>query len=128
MSETKAPGGRHAEVVALAAEGVPPRVISSSLGIPSSTVHGHLWRARRDGTLKITFRRGGSFRGREQGSTIVVMPRAVADLIRPVAEARGLTVAELANAVLARVAVDRLFDAVLDDDGEQTEAGDDCAA
>jgi hypothetical protein len=127
MSETKAPRGRHADVVALAAEGVPPREIVKRLGIPSGTVHGHLWRARRDGTLKITFPRGG-FRGREPGSTIVVMPRAVADLIRPAAEARGLTVCALATAVLARVAVDRLVDAVLDDGGEQTEAGDDCAA
>ena len=128
MSERKIRRSRKADILALAAEGVPPREIVKRLGIPSGTVHGHLWRARRDGTLKITFRRGPSVAGREQGSTIVVMPRAVADLIRPVAEARGLTVAELANAVLARVAVDRLFDAVLDDDGEQTEAGDDCAA
>ncbi len=126
MSERKIRRSRKAEVVALAAEGVTPHEIVKRLGIPNSTVHWHLWRARRDGTLKITFPRGG-FRGREQGSTIVVMPRAVADLIRPVAEARGLTVAELANAVLARVAVDGLFDAVLDDGGERSEDDDDWA-
>ncbi len=125
MSETKAPRGRHADVVALAADGMPPREISSRLGMPNNTVHWHLWRARRDGTLKIDFKRGGR---REPGSTIAVIPRAVADLIRPAAEARGLTVCALATAVLARVAVDRLVDAVLDDGGEQTEAGDDCAA
>jgi hypothetical protein len=112
MSETKAPRGRYAEVVALAAEGVPPRVISSRLGIPKNTVHWHLWKARRDGTLKITFKRG---LGREQGSTIAVIPRAVADLIRPAAEARGLTVSALAGAIVFYAAEYGLVDAVLDD-------------
>jgi hypothetical protein len=112
MSETKAPGGRHAEVVALAAEGVPPRVISSRLGIPNNTVHWHLWKARRGGTLKITFKRGAS---REQGSTIAIIPRAVADLIRPAAEARGLTVSALAGAIVFHAAEYGLINAVLDD-------------
>ena len=112
MSETKTRRSRHADIVALAAEGVPPREIVKRLGIRSGTVHGHLWKARRDGTLKITFKRGA---GREQGSTIAVIPRAVADLIRPAAEARGLTVSALAGAIVFYAAEYGLVDAVLDD-------------
>lgn len=116
MSETKTRWGRHAEVVALAAEGVPPREIVKRLGIPQNTVHWHLWKARRDGTLKINFKRGVA---REQGSTIAVIPRAVADLIRPAAEARGLTVSALAGAIVFYAAEYGLVNAVLDDEEEQ---------
>lgn len=112
MSETKAPRGRHAEVVALAAEGVPPRDIGKRLGMPVSTVHWHLWKARRDGELTMRFKRGFP---RERGSSSVVIPRAVADLIRPAADARGLTVSALAGAIVFYAAEYGLIDAVLDD-------------
>ena len=120
MTAMTQPGSRRAEIVALAQQGIAPREIALQLGCQPSTVHHYLWLARREDGFNGRFKTGSP---REVGSSSTVIPRRLADVLRPAAAARGLTVNALAQSILARVAEDGLIDAVLDDGAEEAVHG-----
>ncbi|TDE40953.1 hypothetical protein [Antarcticimicrobium sediminis] len=107
------PSERHKQVIALAVEGVPPRLIAEQLSLDSEAVYYELRNARRRGTQIPRFRCGrrpNEFR----------MLRLEPEAMRPLAThalARGMPTARLAERLLERIAADDLVDAVLDDGG-----------
>jgi DNA-binding transcriptional regulator LsrR (DeoR family) len=80
---------------ALADQGLSPDQIAARLGIPKRTVHDRLRYARGLRTTRI--------------------PADALPALKEHADARALSVAELASALLVAVAKDGLIDAVLDD-------------
>ena len=109
-------------VVALAETGLAPLQIAARLGVQSQTVHHYLWLARRLGETDVKFKRG---RAPEIGESRPVISPSLVKQLRPAADARRMTVAQLSKAILARVAEDGLIDAVLDD-LPRTEVRHDC--
>jgi DNA-binding CsgD family transcriptional regulator len=111
---------RKEEIVELASNGMPPKDIAVRLGCKPSTVHHYLWKARREEGFKGSFKRGATH---ELGSSTAFLPRPLADALRPEAEQRGLSVPELARAMLLRIVEDDLVSAVLDDGAEEAAHG-----
>jgi DNA-binding CsgD family transcriptional regulator len=114
-TKERTPRNRMAEIVRLASEGTPPREIAERRNCAPATVHHYLWKARREEQFTGWFKTGAP---REVGSSSTVIPRSLADALRPAAAQRGLTVPEFARIVLARVVEDNLVEAVLDDQDE----------
>ncbi|WP_296763052.1 hypothetical protein [Sediminimonas sp.] len=104
-------------ILDLARQGHPPREISEMLGLGGKTVSDLLSRERRKGA-DIPFFKTGPTAGRTR-FVILDPPDGLRDALIPHAEARGITVSELAGALLqTAVAHDDLVDAILDDGGE----------
>jgi len=101
--------------IAMAMRQVPPREIAAELGLDSNQVSCLLYYERQKGRDIPRARRGGSLKG--QRFVIVDPPRRLRQRLVPHAEARGLTVSQLAGAILDIAAEHGLIDAILDDGG-----------
>lgn len=98
-------------VVNMALDGRRPPEIAAELAIHITTVYEKIGQARRKGVAIAKF----SCKGRTQPKRRASMPPSVQDALAPYAEARGVTVIELGERLLASVARDQLADAILDD-------------
>ena len=101
-------------ILDLACKGHPPREISAMMGMDANTVSGLLCYERRKGNAIPHFKTGPGLVGHTR-FVILDPPRGLRDALIPHAEARGVTVSELAGALLKTLARDDLVDAILDD-------------
>lgn len=100
------------QVLALAQAGAPPRTIATELGISKVTASHYIWEARRAGMVLPRSKRGMP---RAAGHSFVHLDPETVARLRPDAERRGQSVAELVRALVMTVLEARLIDAVLDD-------------
>ena len=104
---------KHAAAKALRAKGLKPREIAALLGVSPSAAYQLLIY---DKTRKRA--PAGAQRWRESGRTSLCLGKRLTHALTPAAQARGLSVTQLARRLLQAAAEDNLVDAVLDDQQE----------
>lgn len=107
------PTERYRQVVAMALQHTPPRVIADRLELDPEAVHYELRKARTNGVEIPPFRCGRSPR---EFRTLRLAPVCMRPLVAH-AQARRMPTVKLAERLLERIAADDLVDAVLDDGG-----------
>ncbi|RBO54047.1 hypothetical protein DSD19_06175 [Rhodovulum sp. BSW8] len=103
------------EAIARAKAGIPPRVLAAEYGVAPRVLHQMLKDARRAGEDIPRFANGAPALSPDMTRMTCRIGRATRAALVPAAQARGLSVAELAGALLAAIAEGALVDAVLDD-------------
>lgn len=104
------------EIIALARQGNPPREIAARMGLDANTVSCLLSYERRKGAPIPYFPTGPGRIGRTR-FVICDPPAGLREALAPHAAARGMSISELAGALLLAITRDDLVDAVLDDGG-----------
>jgi hypothetical protein len=109
---------KHAAAKALRARGLKPQEIAGRLGVSASAVYQLLIydKAKKRSPA-------GSQRWRETGRTSLWLGKRLTHALTPAAQARGLSVAQLARRLLQAAAEENLVDAVLDDGPTRGEEG-----
>ncbi len=104
------------QIIAYAKDGVRPYLIAEFLKIDRGKIYSTIARVRKQGLELPRVPRGRLPHTIESTQRTVAFPISVLDYLKPAAEARGISVSQLARKLLTTIIDEGLVDSVLDDD------------